>query len=108
VYTTGGKDYVKRKKPDGTFGMRQVTNNKLKGGRNGEENRKEREEEEEDRKKREEGYPNLLVGVTAISQWDTPLRGISGVGMFGVISGVVGVTARHHGVRGYFGCDSKL
>jgi hypothetical protein len=34
VYTKGDKDYVKRKKPDGTFGMRQVVHKKVtRGGR---------------------------------------------------------------------------
>jgi hypothetical protein len=32
VYTKGSKDYVKRKKPDGTFGMRQVVHKKVKRG----------------------------------------------------------------------------
>jgi hypothetical protein len=29
VYTKGGKDYVKRKKPEGTFGMRQASHKKV-------------------------------------------------------------------------------
>ena len=32
VYTKAGKDYVKRKKKDGTFGMRQVVHKEAKGG----------------------------------------------------------------------------